>query len=298
MLRHILLAIVACLTSVAGSLAQPIEVLLITGQNNHDWRRTTSHLVSALKAVDRFDVTVSETPPRGAEADAWKTWRPTFGDYDVILLNYNGEIWPEDVRTSFERYVYSGGTVLAQHASNNPFPGWEAFERMIGLLWRSPDAGYRVFLSDDGNLVRLPPGEDVGAGHGRLHDWQITSRMEHAILDDMPPVWLHPHDELYHGQRGPAENMHILATAFSSEDSGGTGRHELVAWWIPYGKGKVLTLLLGHLWGGQEDDRALRCVGFRTMLQRSVQWLATGTVDIPIPDDFPGENTVSVVEYR
>ena len=295
-MRHLhILLLTLLLPSILSSGSSP-NGLLISGQKNHDWERTTAHLVAALDEAGRFNVTVSEAPPKGADASLWDAWRPDFSSYDVVLLNYNGEMWPEPVRQAFEQYIEGGGAALVQHASNNPFHGWEAFERMVGLLWRPPDVGHRAYIDDEDNLIRLPPGEDIGGGHGTLHDWQIMSRMDdHPILKGLPIVWLHPHDELYHGQRGPAEDMQVLATAYSSPEHGGTGKHELMLWWIPYGKGKVLTLLPGHLWSGQEDDRALRCVGFRTLLQRSTEWLATGSVDIPVPKNFPTATETSIV---
>ena len=268
--------------------ANKAGVLLVSGQNNHDWERTTPMLKKILEEGGLFDVTVSLAPPKGAPQTAWGRWQPDFKAYDVVVNNYNGEMWPEAVRTRFEQYIRGGGTALVQHAANNPFAGWTAYEQMVGLLWRDNEDGYRVYLDNDGAVVRLPPGEGRGAGHGKLHDWQITTRLaDHPILKGLPDLWLHPHDELYHGQRGPAENMSILATAYSDPDHGGSGRHELMMWWIPYGQGKVLTLLPGHLWSGQDDDRALRCVGFRTLLQRGAEWLATGAVTLPVPDNFP-----------
>ena len=273
-------------------LALAPRVLLITGQNNHDWERTSAHLEAILNEGSEFELTVLQTPSKG---EPWQDWAPDFVSYDVVLLVYNGEFWPAPVRSAFEAYIAGGGTALVQHAANNPFPGWEAYEQMVGLLWRGPAAGYRVFMDADGSLVRLAPGEDIGAGHGRLHDWQITSReASHPILQGLPAQWMHPHDELYHGQRGPAEDMHILATAYSSPEHGGSGRHEPMLWWIPYGDGKVLTFLPGHLWAGQNDDRALRCVGFRTLVRRGVEWLATGSVSLPVPDDFPTADSVRV----
>ena len=275
------------------------SVLIVSGQNNHDGNRTTAHLQAILESEGRFSVTVTLTPPKGADEAAWKAWRPGFAAYDVVVLAYNGEMWPEEVRTSFEAFVAGGGAVLVQHAANNPFPGWEAYEHMVGLLWRRPDAGYGAYVDAEGTLVRVPPGEGRGAGHGRLHDWQIMTRdPEHPVMNGMPSVWMHPHDELYHGQRGPAEDIHVLATAWSDPEYGGTGEHELMVWWIPYGEGKVLTLLPGHLWGGQEDDRALRCAGFQTLLQRSVEWLATGEVASELPEDFPTATTPSVRSSR
>jgi len=271
------------------------SVLIISGQNNHDWERTTPQLQAILESTGQFDVTVSLTPPKDMDASVWDSWRPDFSAYDVVLLNYNGEMWPEAVRTDFEEYVSSGGRVLVQHAANNPFQGWTAFESMVGLLWRGAGAGHSAYMDDGGELVHVQPDEGRGAGHGKLHDWQIMTRdAEHPIMKGLPPVWVHPHDELYHSQRGPAEDMNVLATAWSDPESGGTGNHELMVWWIPYGQGRVLTLLPGHLWRGQEDDRALRCVGFQTLLQRSVEWLATGEVNSPVPADFPTAERASV----
>jgi hypothetical protein len=236
-----------------------------------------------------------KSPRKGAGKDAWKKWRPAFADYHVVFSDYNGDMWPEPVRESFEKYISKGGAALIQHAANNPFGGWKAYEKMAGLLWRGENHGYRVYMDDDGKMHRLGPGKGGGAGHGKLHDWQITHREpDHPIFKGLPPVWLHSHDELYHRQRGPAEDMRVLATAYSSEESGGTGKHELMVWWIPFGQGRVLSFMPGHLWPGQEDTRAFHCVGFKTLLQRCTEWAATEKVTIPVPEDFPTAERVSL----
>ena len=97
----------------------------------------------------------------------------------------------------------------------------------------------------------------------------------------MPAEWLHAKDELYHGMRGPAENVHLLATAFSDRKAGGTGAHEPMIWTVSYGKGRVFHTPMGH------DVSAMRCVGFITTVRRGTEWAATGEVTQPIPDDFP-----------
>ena len=65
-------------------------------------------------------------------------------------------------------------------------------------------------------------------------------------------------DELYHGQRGPAEHMHILATAYSDKAKGGTGTNEPMVWVIPYGKGRVFTTVLGHVGGAERPGDPVR----------------------------------------
>jgi len=275
---------------------EAVSVLILSGQNNHDWVRTTPMLEDILGDAGRFEVTVSDAPANGADAAAWEGWRPAFADYDVVLSNYNGQMWPDEVKAAFVTYIEDGGKALLLHAANNAFTGWEEYELMTGLLWRNADYGDRLFYNSDGELVRQEAGEGPGASHGPVHDWSITHREEHPIFEDLPTTWLHAADELYHGQRGPAQDMTILATAYSAEDKRGTGQHEPQIWTIPYGDGTVMTFLPGHLWNGQQDIRAFRCVGFQTLLNRSCEWLGSGEVTLEAPDNFPGEDELSVVE--
>ena len=274
----------------------PVRVLLLDGQNNHDWRTTTDALRATLLATGRFTVVVSSAPEKGASAEAWDAWAPDFASADAVVSNYNGEAWPERVRRAFVAYVEGGGGVVMVHAANNPFPEWPEFNQMIGLGWRKPDYGDRLTVDDaTGALVRTPKGEGPGAGHGPSHVFQIKIRApDHPILRGLPPVWTHGTDQLSHGQRGPARNMTVLDSAFSATDKGGTGEHEPMTWIIPYGKGRVLTTMLGHQWRDQADRSALECVGFQTVFARSVEWVATGSVTLPVPPDFPTADTISV----
>lgn len=275
--------------------AEKIKLLLITGQNNHDWRRTSPMLSSMLTDTGRFDVTVTTTPLPKATPSDWNAWRPDFSQYQALVLDYNGEDWPAPVKQSFEAYVRGGGGVLNIHAANNPFTGWTAFEEMTGLLWRPKTAGPSIYLDENGKPVTIPAGEGSDASHGERHDFVVTMRdAEHPIAAGIPVRWMHGFDELYHAQRGPAKNLHILASAYSDPAKKGTGRHELVLWWIPYGKGRVVTFLLGHLWEGQKELDALRCVGFRTIVQRAAEWAAVQKVTIPVPGNFPTEQKKSL----
>ena len=79
--------------------------------------------------------------------------------------------------------------------------------------------------------------------------------------------------------------MHILATAHSAKEKGGTGAHEPMIWVIPHGKGRCFTTVMGHAMGN--DTTAIQCIGFQTVMSRGCEWAATGKVTIPIPADFP-----------
>ena len=117
-------------------------------------------------------------------------------------------------------------------------------------------------------------------------------------MNGVPNEWLHAFDELYHGQRGPAKNMTILSSAYADKEKGGSGKHEPMTWFIPHGKGRVVTTVLGHLWKGQKELDGLRCVGFHTILGRSLQYAAGKAVTISIPDNFPTKEKVSIVSVK
>lgn len=285
-----LLAVVALVS--AASAAEKLDVLIIDGQNNHNWRATTPVMQKFLEETGRFNVDVATTPTdkKAPEAE-WNKFRPDFAKYDVVLSNYNGEMWPDKVQKSFEKYVEGGGGVVIVHAANNAFSGWKEYNDMIGLGWRGNGFGPRVYLDDEGKEVRVKAGEGPGAGHGPQHDFAIIVRdREHPVTKGMPQVWMHAKDELYQGQRGPAENMHILATALAATDQRGTGVHEPMIWWIPYGKGKVFTTVMGH------SDYSMTCRGFQSTVARGCEWTATGEVTLDLPEKFPTADAVSRVE--
>jgi len=285
--------VISCAFGSAPAAEKTIKVMVIGGQNNHDWAKSTPFMARILDAAPHIEATVKNAPPGGAPKEAWDAWRPEFKAFDCIVLDYNGDMWPEPVKTAFVEYIRDGGGAVVIHAANNSFTGWKEFERMVGLLWRGREYGESLYLDEDGKIVREKPGEGRGMGHGGQYDWVMTTRdATHPIAAGMPVRWMHKQDELYHGQRGPAEDVHILLTAYSDPAAGrgGTGKHEPIVWWIPYGKGKVVTNVMGHV--GSLDP--MKCVGFRVLLLRSCEWVATGACVTRIPADFPTAEKTSV----
>ena len=288
----------ACVTFARAEDPVPaLKVLIVDGQNNHDFALMSPFLAEWLEGTGRYEVEISTSPAAEATAEEWAAWQPAFEEYDVVLSNYNGEDWPAGVKADFDAFVRHGGGVLVLHGANNCFAGWDAFDEMIGLGWREADYGARLYYDENDELIREAAGEGIGAGCAGEHAFVVETRdAENPIMAGLPAEWLHAQDELYHGQRGPAENMHILASAYSDPAHGGTGEHELMMWWVPYGEGKVLTNVMGHVWTNQTERPALRCVGFLTVLDRSCEWLATGEVTTEPPANFPGQEEVVLIE--
>ena len=277
----VLLAAVAGAVPVAA--AENIRVLIIDGQNNHDWKATTPVLVKELKAAGMFTVDVATSPPSKGDMSGFK---PDFGKYNVVLSNYNGDAWSPETQQAFLDYVRRGGGFVVVHAANNSFGDWGEYNRMIGLGgWgnRTKEAGPFVYFQD-GAIVRDDQTPGNGGSHGPQHEFQVVVRdANHPVTRGMPHSWMHAKDELYDSLRGPATEMRVLATAYSEK----SGRHEPMILTIQYGQGRVFHTPMGHA------DYSMKCVGFITTLVRGTEWAATGEVTSQIPEDFPSPNKSS-----
>lgn len=274
-----------------------IKVILIDGQNNHNWRATTPVMKKILEDCGRFTVDVTSNLKPGDKPGAIENtvpFPPDLGKYDVLVSNYNGAAWPDEFNKQLETRLKEGkiGLVIV-HAANNSFGGWTEYNKMIGMGWRGNKAGDRLTLDDQGKPVREPVGTGIGAGHGPQHPFKIIIRdSEHPVTKGMPLEWMHATDELYQGMRGPIENVHLLATAYADKEKKGSGMHEPMIWTVAYGSGRVFHTPMGH------DLPAMRCLGFVGTLQRGTEWAATGKVTLPLPSDFPTAAKTSSVPAK
>ncbi len=246
-----------------------IKVLLIDGQNNHDWRRCSPVMTSTLEATGRFSIH-RETV---TEADVID-WIVDFSAYDVILSNYNGKPWQEKTQKAFVKYIEEGGNLVVVHAADNSFREWKEYNLMIGLGgWggRNETDGPYVYWKD-GKTVR-DESKGRGGSHGRAWEYKVVVRdTEHPITKGLPTEFLQAKEELYDRLRGPAKNMKILATALAK---GGSERHEPVLMTITYGKGRIFHTVMGH------DHKSMHGIAFQETLIRGTEWAATGKVTFP-----------------
>ena len=256
-----------------------IKVLLVDGQNNHDWKRCSPVMIDTLQATGRFEIERAIVTKEEI-AD----FNPDFVKYQVILSNYNGEPWLEETQRSFVQYMKGGGNLVVVHAADNSFPEWKEFNEMIGLGgWkgRNEKDGPYVYW-EDGKIVR-DNSKGRGGSHGRPWEYKVVVRdREHPITRGLPSEFLMVKEELYDRLRGPAKNMTVLATAFAK---GGSERHEPVLMTIKYGKGRVFHTVMGH------SHTSMGGVAFQETLIRGTEWAATGKVSFaPVTaEDLPAD---------
>jgi len=243
-----------------------IKVLLIDGQNNHDWVRCSPVMMDTLNATGRFSIDRSTVTKPDIEK-----FNPNFADYDVVLSNYNGERWKKETEEAFVKYIKQGGNLVVVHAANNSFPDWKEFNEMIGLGgWggRNEKDGPYIYWKD-GKIVK-DHSKGRGGSHGKHWEYKVIIReKDHPITRGLPAEFLQAKEELYDRLRGPGKNMTILATAFAK---GGSERDEPVLMTISYGKGRIFHTVMGH------SHTSMKGVAFQETLIRGTEWAATGKV--------------------
>ena len=190
------------------SASPELQVLIFSGQNNHDWRQTTPKLKSILVGSGRFAVEVTEHPEL---CDA-----KTLARYDVILSDWNTfgnpavTNWPASTRAAFLEFVRNGRGFVVVHAGGSSFYDWPEYQQVAGAWW---------------NLGQT--------SHGSPHEFTVKPTPDHPVTRGVAPftttdeLWLRP---------GVDSRGTILAT----------GDDQPVALCTSFGKGRGFALLLGH----------------------------------------------------
>src|ERR1039457_974824 len=170
--------------------APKLQVLIITGQNGHDWRGTTPVLREELEQTGRFEVRVTEEFRDAGPG--------TLAPYDLVVLNYyDGKKpqlrWGDRADAALLDFVRSGKGIVIYHFSVAAFDGWTEFEKMSAGNWR-PNQGH----------------------HSARHDFTVQVRdEEHPVTRGLKKTFPQSSDELYANLKWQPEGaFHVLATSW------------------------------------------------------------------------------------
>ncbi len=282
-LRILFPVILLVIALAGGAVAAPIQAMILDGRQakSHDWMTTTPLLKKYLESTGLFAVEVVTAPPLGQDLSGFK---PDFSRFAVVVLNYDDDQpWPQETQDAFLNFVRKGGGVVVYHAANNAFPKWQAYNQIIGLGgWRGRDEKSGPYVRFKGGKTVLDSSPGKGGSHGPQGSFLIEAwNPKHPVMKGLPAQWMNSKDELYDRLRGPAQNLEVLATAFSDSAKKGSGEREPILFTIQYGKGRIFQTVLGHAVANMRD------VGFIVTLQRGTEWAATGKVTQKVPADFP-----------
>jgi len=277
--------------------AKPVKTVIITGQNNHNWPVSSEAIKLILNNSGMFEVDLAISPSQGGDMESFNV---DFSKYKLVVLDYNGDSWNEDMKEAFLKYVRKGGGVIVYHAADNAFSGWEEFNKIIALGgWegRNENSGPYVYLKDGKMVKDNTPGP--GGNHGLQHEYAMDARCSHPVIDGLPDHWMHAQDELYEKMRGPGNIKDLMYTAFASVETRGSGRDEPLVFTVDYGKAKIFHIMIGHAGPTLQDNPAMQCTGFQVLLLRGCEWAAKGKVTQKVPSDFPTAEKVSFrKEYK
>jgi type 1 glutamine amidotransferase len=255
--------------------ARKIQVLIITGRDDHDWRGATPLMRQYLDAAGNFETRIAEEF-RDAGPDSLKS-------YDVAVLVYSDKLpeerWSDRSRAALLDFVHSGKGLVIYHHSTTAFKDWPEYAKMCG-----------------GNYY-------ASAQHSPIHDFTVTFvDRDHPITSGLKQSFPQPWDELYASmQMQPPGSYHVLATAWddhalykgrSRTPLVGPGANEPIMWTVDAGKGRVFATMLGH------SAKATQSAGFIATFTRGVEWAATGTVTQAPPPEMaePGTQTRSATK--
>ena len=240
-----------------------IKVLILTGRNNHDWKKSTYFLLKMYRKSGRFKAQFTSKPDT-LDYNG-------FSRFDAVVSNFtawpeHNYRWPAETEKGLMRFIEDGGGFVVFHAASAAFYNWGEFQKLIGSTW--------------GDSTR----------HGKVmpHKILITNKT-HPVTKGMKDFWIT--DELWVNTR-KQPGIRILAVSVSDTSNNGTGLPEPVVIWNTKGKGRCFHNVLGH------GVRAFQNTGWQTLMLRGTEWAATGKVTIPLPKELQSEpKETEKVEY-
>jgi len=214
--------------------AGAVKVLIVTGDDLHNWKATSPVLAELLAKDKRLHVSIAY--------DARFLADPKLHDYDVVVLHYVKWHKPdlaEPCRENLKKFVTGGKGLVVVHFACGAFQKWAGFEALVGRVYNpklrghDPHGTFTVRITDDKHPIT-----------SGMKDFQTLDEL-YTCLDGKTPI-------------------QVLAMATSKVDK----KDYPMAFVLTAGKGKVFHCPLGH------DVRAFAAEGVQELFRRGTAWVA------------------------
>jgi type 1 glutamine amidotransferase len=252
------LCIIPALSCKKNNNKNRVRILILSGQNNHDWNKTTPLLSDIYNKTKLFTVSITEHPDT-LNYDS-------FRKFDVIVSNRN--TWPDnnarlspDWEADFIRYMNEGGATVFIHAGASSFYGWDDYHKIGTGRWGKETSHGKP---QKGKVCELSQDHPVTAG---IKDFFITDEF-------WKKTEVHP-------------DAKAIASISWTDDGSGEQFIEKAVFTTLYGKGRSFYTILGH------DERAMLNSGFQALLLRGTLWAAKRETDSVIPYELKADDKVN-----
>lgn len=239
-----LLVVTMVLISSAEAVSQKLpKVLILTGNGNEPnykaayppWKHEFQNnmVIDILKDIAVVDLTT----------DLNLLATPALDEYDLIISN-SIFLTPTSAQLDgLYAFVANGKSYLTLHCGILSLLNWKKYEEFIG----------GIFI---GGPSTVPAEFNVTTANIEFWGYQYSFRdsAEHPISTVTDDFVIR--DELYYFQPSTPD-FHVIARAENLP----------VMWWHPLGKGRVMSLTLGH------DEFAKANPGYQELLRNGVKWL-------------------------
>jgi len=229
----------------------PRKVLILTGQNNHEWEKTTTALLKMYRNLPGYKVYVSDDP----EALTYEDIK----EYDVLVSNWNN--WPDNdlewdpnQEAAFLKFVEDGGGMVFIHAGASSYYGSNTYHKIGIGRWGKETSHGKPTLGEIYNFDQTHP---------------ITKGMNDFYI--MDEIW--DRTDIYPGVKS-------LASVSATDEDNGHAVQGNAVFVNEVGEGRCFYTILGH------DERALFNTGLQMLLLRATEWAATGNVTIDVPQNL------------
>jgi type 1 glutamine amidotransferase len=234
--------------------ADMLKVMLLSGQNNHQWQETSPKIKSILENTGKFKVTIENHPAQMTAT--------SLADYDVIVSDWN--TWGQNEQASITNFPVAAREALFGFVRNGK--GHVTVHAGASSFYDSPE--YHQMTLASWKLGQTQ--------HGPIHSFRVRiENLSHPItagISDFTAT-----DELW-VKPGIEPKAKVIASSFSSADQPqGSGQFEPAAVVSNFGQGRSFALLLGH------DVKSMNNPGFIALLTRGTEWAASGKVTLPPP---------------